>query len=82
MRGAVAEDVGHDIEVVTTATDDHRSYHVSSAKLEAETGFRATHTISDAVHGLVAAFQAGLVPNPMTDKAYYNIKTMQDQGLG
>ena len=82
VRGAVAEDVGHDIEVVTTATDDHRSYHVSSAKLEAETGFRATHTISDAVHGLVAAFQAGLVPNPMTDKAYYNIKTMQDQGLG
>jgi hypothetical protein len=55
---------------------------VSSAKLEAETGFRATHTIADAVHDLVAAFQAGLVPNPMIDKAYYNIKTMQNQGLG
>jgi nucleoside-diphosphate-sugar epimerase len=82
VRGAVGEDVGHDIDVVTTPTDDHRSYHVSSAKLEAETGFRATHTIADAVHDLVAAFQAGLVPNPMIDKAYYNIKTMQNQGLG
>jgi len=35
------------------------------------------HTIGDAVTSLVEAFRAGKVPNPMTDKAYYNIKTMQ-----
>jgi hypothetical protein len=36
-----------------------------------------THTIEDAVRGLVANFDAGRIPNPMTDIRYYNIKTMQ-----
>jgi nucleoside-diphosphate-sugar epimerase len=72
---------GGDIRVVTTPSNDHRSYHVSSAKLERETGFRATHSIADAVRDLVAAFDAGKVPDAMTSPAYYNIKTMQSVGL-
>jgi nucleoside-diphosphate-sugar epimerase len=72
---------GGEIRVVTTPSNDHRSYHVSSAKLERETGFRATHSIADAVRDLVEAFDAGKVPNAMTSNAYYNIKTMQAVGL-
>ncbi len=73
--------VGEDVEIVTTPTDDLRSYHVSSEKIKRELNFVARHTIEDAVRDLVAAFQAGKIPNPMTDIRYYNIKTMQQLQL-
>ena len=73
--------VGQDVEIVTTPTDDHRSYHISSEKIKRELGFVAQHTIEDAVRDLVAAFDAGKIPNPMTDIRYYNIKTMQAVSL-
>jgi nucleoside-diphosphate-sugar epimerase len=69
--------VGEDVEIVTTPTDDNRSYHISSEKIKRELGFMPKHTIEDAVRDLVAAFRAGKIPNPMTDIRYYNIKTMQ-----
>ncbi len=69
--------VGPEIEIITTPTDDNRSYHVSSEKIKRELGFVAQHSVEDAVRDLVAAFQAGKIPNPMTDNRYYNIKTMQ-----
>jgi len=69
--------VGKDVEIVTTPTDDLRSYHVSSEKIKRELGFVPQHTIEDAVRDLVAAFDTGKIPNPMTDIRYYNIKTMQ-----
>lgn len=69
--------VGSDIEIITTPTDDNRSYHVSSEKIKRELGFAARHSVEDAVRDLVEAFHAGKIPNPMSDNRYYNIKTMQ-----
>jgi nucleoside-diphosphate-sugar epimerase len=69
--------VGPDVQIVSTPTDDHRSYHVSSEKIKRELGFVPQHTIEQAVQDLVAAFHAGKIPNSMTDIRYYNIKTMQ-----
>ncbi len=69
------------LEIETTPTDDDRSYHISSEKIKKELGFIPTHTIEDAVNDLIDAFQAGKVPNPMTDVRYYNIKTMQQSDL-
>lgn len=69
--------VGERVEIITTPTDDNRSYHVSSEKIKRELGFAPKRTIEDAVRGLVAAFRDGKIPNPMTDIRYYNIKTMQ-----
>ena len=69
--------VGQEVEIVTTPTDDNRSYHVSSQKIKRELGFVAQHSVEDAVRDLVTAFQAGKIPNSMTDNRYYNIKTMQ-----
>jgi dTDP-D-glucose 4,6-dehydratase len=66
---------------VTTPTDDNRSYHVSAAKIKKELGFVAEHSIEDAIRDLVASFQAGQIPNAMTDSRYYNIKTMQKINL-
>lgn len=69
--------VGSDVQIVTTPTDDNRSYHISSEKIRRELGFVPQHTIEDAVRGLVTAFETGKIPDPMTDIRYYNIKTMQ-----
>jgi nucleoside-diphosphate-sugar epimerase len=69
--------VGDSVEIVVTPTDDHRSYHVSSEKIHRELGFEAKRTVNDAIVDLKAAFEAGKVPNSMTDDKYYNIKLMQ-----
>jgi nucleoside-diphosphate-sugar epimerase len=69
--------VGDDVEVVVTPTDDHRSYHISSERIERELGFRPRHTIEDAVRSLVEAFDAGLVPDSLSDPRYFNIRLME-----
>ncbi len=73
--------VGDGVEIVTTPSDDLRSYHVSSEKMKRELGFVPSHTIADAVEDLMAAFKAGRIPDPMGNQDYYNIKTMQDVGM-
>jgi nucleoside-diphosphate-sugar epimerase len=65
------------IEVVTTPSDDTRSYHISSEKIKRELSFEPRHTIEDAVRDLVSAFRDGKIPNSMRDMRYYNIKTLQ-----
>jgi nucleoside-diphosphate-sugar epimerase len=77
----VRERVGKSVEIVVTPTDDHRSYHVSSAKIHRELGFEAKRTVGDAILDLKAAFEAGKVPNSLTDDKYYNIKRMQSAHL-
>jgi len=69
--------IDKNIEIVTTPTNDNRSYHVSSEKIKKELGFGARHTIEEAVRDLYDAFKAGKIPNPMDDMRYYNIKTMK-----
>lgn len=73
----VRAEVGDDVQIVTSPTNDLRSYHISSDKILRELGWGPKHTIQDAVRDLVKAFKAGKVPNAMTDQRYYNIKTMQ-----
>jgi nucleoside-diphosphate-sugar epimerase len=77
----VQHKVGDDVEIIVTPTDDHRSYHVSSDKIYRDLGFRPQYSVDDAIAGLKEAFDAGLVPNAMTDDRYYNIKRMQAHKL-
>lgn len=65
------------IEVVTTPTDDIRSYHINSDKIACVLRFRPKYTIEDAVRSLSQAFRAGKIPNSMNDDRYYNIRTMK-----
>jgi nucleoside-diphosphate-sugar epimerase len=69
------------IDIVTSATEDIRSYHISSEKIKRELGFVPRRTIEDAIRDLVVAFGSGKIPSPMTDMRYYNIKTLQAGGL-
>jgi nucleoside-diphosphate-sugar epimerase len=77
----VKAEVGPKVDIVVTPTDDHRSYHVSSEKIRKELGFSAGRSVKDAIVDLKAAFNAGKVPNAMTDDRYYNIKRMQSVKL-
>jgi len=73
--------VGDDVNLITTPTDDNRSYHISSQKIKDEIGFETTNTIRDAVEDLCAAFDKGLLPNSLEDEMYFNIKRMQNLEL-
>ena len=73
--------VGEDVKLITTPTDDNRSYHISSNKIKTELGFVAKHTIRDAVEDLCTAFEKGLLPNSLDDQMYFNIKRMQNLEL-
>src|SRR3954465_1508804 len=46
-----------DIPIVTTPTDDIRSYHVNSDKITRLLGFRPTFTVEDAIRDLCKAFK-------------------------
>src|SRR5205823_3331593 len=70
-----------DVEIVREPTNDHRSYRISSAKIKRDIGFVPRHSIAEAVKDLVRAFDAGKIPNSMTDPKYFNIKTMQAVSL-
>ena len=83
IRDVVADEMPERgrLEITTTPTDDHRSYHISSEKIKRELGFVPKRTIEDGVCDLVTAFQAGKLPYAMTDIRYYNIKQMQSINL-
>lgn len=77
VRDIVGAATGRTIEIDVQPTNDNRSYHVSSEKIRRELGFTPRRTIEDAVRGLVAALQAGKLPNSMEDPVYFNIRLMQ-----
>ena len=68
---------GREISILTTPSDDLRSYHISSEKIRRELGFIPNRTVEDAVRDLVAAFRTGKIPDSMSGTRYYNIKTLQ-----
>ena len=77
----VKDIVGDDVKLITTPTDDNRSYHISSEKIQKELGFAPEHTISEAVQDLCDAFKKGLLPNSLDSEIYYNIKRMQSLNI-
>ena len=64
------------VEIVTTPTNDNRSYHISSEKVKRELGFEPRHSVEEAIKDLRDVFKAGKIPDPMDGIRYYNIKTM------
>jgi nucleoside-diphosphate-sugar epimerase len=75
------EVVGSDVTINVEPTNDLRSYRINSDLIKRELGFEAKRDIATAVRDLVSAFDRGLIPDPMNDPRYFNIKTMQLAGL-
>jgi len=67
-----------DVPIVTTPTDDIRSYHVNSDKIQRVIGFKPKHTIEDAVRDLCKAFKAGKLPDSMHDTFYFNVRKLKE----
>lgn len=65
------------IEIVTTPSNDFRSYHLNSDKISRVLDFRPKRSIEDAVRDLVRGFRNYLLPNSFDDDWYYNVRTMK-----
>ncbi len=82
VKRVVGQELGYnDIEIVTTPSDDLRSYHISSEKITRVLGYRPRRSIEDAVRGLVTAFRTGKLPDSLSKSTYFNIKRMQEVHL-
>src|SRR5271154_2565678 len=67
-----------DIGVVTTPSDDKRSYHINSDKVKRVLGYAPKRSIEEAVRDLCRAFKDGRLPNSMADDIYYNVRRMKN----
>jgi nucleoside-diphosphate-sugar epimerase len=68
------------IDIVTTPSDDNRSYHVNSDKVFRVLGYRPKRTIADAVRDLARAFRNHLLDDSFDNDWYYNVRTMKRIG--
>jgi nucleoside-diphosphate-sugar epimerase len=66
-----------DIDIVTTPSDDPRSYHINSDKIREVLGFVPRRSVEDAVRDLCRAFRDGKLPDSMDDDRYYNVRRMK-----
>ena len=66
-----------EIDVEVTPTDDIRSYHVNSDKIQRALGFKPQRTVEEAIRGLAEAFRNGQLPNSMNDDWYYNVRHLK-----
>jgi len=64
------------IEIVTTESDDNRSYHINSEKINRILGYRPKRSIDDAVRDLCTAFKDNKIPDSFGDDSYFNVKRL------
>ena len=69
------------VNIINTKSEDNRSYHVSSKKINEILGFKTQFTVRDSVQDLKKAFEDNLLPNSFNDEIYFNIKRMQSINL-
>ena len=69
------------IPITVTKTDDIRSYHISSNKVNKEFGFYANKQITDAIVEIDQASKSKLVIDPLNNSNYYNLSKMKELKL-
>jgi nucleoside-diphosphate-sugar epimerase len=73
--------IGPDVIIKNLPTNDNRSYHISSKKIENELGFKTKYNILNAIEDLKNAFDNKLLSNCLKNENYFNIKKMQSAKL-
>ena len=81
LARSVKKIIGEDVEVVNVKSNDDRSYHISSKKIEKILNFKTNFLVEDAIKDLKKAFDNNLVPDSLNDDKYFNIKTMKKINL-
>ncbi len=69
------------VRIRTEPSKDLRSYHVNSDKIRDGLGFTPRHRLEEAIIGLEKAYRAGIIPDPLNEPRYYNVKVMQQTDL-
>jgi nucleoside-diphosphate-sugar epimerase len=65
------------IQIVSTPTEDNRSYHINSDKIQRVLGFKPKRSIEEAARDLCRAFREGRIPDSMGDDRYYNVRMLK-----
>ncbi len=81
LASLVKKVVGEDIKIKNIHSNDNRSYHISSKKIEKILGFKTEKTIEDAINDLKNAFISKKLINTLEDEKYFNIKRMNNLKL-
>ncbi len=81
LASQVKKVIGDDVEIKQLESNDNRSYHISSKKIEKELGFKTVKTIEDAIKDLKNAFDEKKLVNTLEDEKYFNIKRMNNINL-
>jgi nucleoside-diphosphate-sugar epimerase len=66
-----------EVSIVTTPSDDLRSYHINSDKIKRVLGYTPKRTVEDAVGDLCRAFRDGRIPNSLDDDRYFNVRRLK-----
>ena len=78
LANLVKKVVGDDVKIKYLESNDNRSYHISSKKIEQELGFKTIKTIGDAIQDLKDAFDDKKLINTLSDEKFFNIKRMNN----
>ena len=81
LANTVKDAVGKEVKLITTPSNDDRSYHISSKKIKEYLNFETEHNIYDAVKDLCKAFDNDLLLDSLNNELYFNIKRMQNISL-
>ena len=76
LANLVREIIGDEVKIIIKSTNDNRSYHISSKKIENILKFKPQFSIKDAVIDLNHAFKKNLFSDTLNNELYFNIKKM------
>ncbi|MCW7988397.1 hypothetical protein XF35_24785 [Streptomyces platensis subsp. clarensis] len=71
---------GAPVTITTTASDDKRSYRLTSTLLAQALGIVPARTVGQASDEVAAAIVDGTLPDALTDPRYYNVRWMREVG--
>ena len=66
-----------DIKIITTPSNDNRSYHINSDKIKNILNFKPELTIEDAVKELIEAFKENKFIDSLDNLDYFNVKKLK-----
>lgn len=69
------------IEFEIVPSDDPRSYHINTDKMEKILNFKCKFSIEDAIKSIIEAYNNNLIINGLDNPLYYNVKRMKEINL-
>ncbi|WP_406212049.1 NAD-dependent epimerase/dehydratase family protein [Streptomyces canus] len=79
VAGCVEALTGSAVTVTTSASDDVRSYRLTSRRLAEALSIKPRRTVDDACREVASAIIDGRIPNPLTDERLHNVRWMKQQ---